>query len=221
MLSILFFLLFSCLAWYVKYYLVALFLLATIVYFLNSKISYSFNAVFFSIFVIATSIIGLGFMHPALQWNVLPEVIYISYNLTCTKYVDAYTCILFDLDMTWTSIILNYPKAMVYAFFNPFPWQIHNFTSLLVALESYVFVILLFTLLYKWITKKTIVSNAELFALFIILMLASLLIMASPNIGSFSRYRIFYLPIYAFILLKHSDIIYSKVFLRVKNWLEK
>lgn len=209
------------LCWHVKYYLVAIFLLGLIVYVINSKISYSFNTILFAILVIATAVIGLGFLHPALQWNVLPEVVYISNHLTCTKYVDAYACIPFDLDMTWTSVMLNYPKALLYAFFSPFPWQIHNFTSLCAALESYVFITLLCYLLYRWITKKIPVSNAELVLLFIILATGGLLIMASPNIGSFSRYRIFYVPVYAFIILKHSGIVYHAMFLRFKNWIEK
>ena len=219
--SILLFLVFCSLCWYVKYYLVAIFLLATIVYVINSKILYSFNTVLFSILVLATAIIGLGFMHPALNWSMLPEVIYISNHLTCTKYVDAYACIPFDIDMTWNSIMLNYPKAMVYAFFSPFPWQIHNLTSLLAASENYVFVVLLMCVIYRWVTKKITFSNAELFGLFIILLLGALLIMASPNIGSFSRYRIFYFPIYAYIILKHSGMPYNALFLRVKNWIEK
>ncbi len=219
--SITLFIVCCCLCWYVKYYLVAIFLLGTLMYFINSKISYSFNAVLFSILVMAMVIVGLGFLHPALQWNVFPEVIYISNHLTCTKYVDAYACIPFDLDRTWTSIILNYPKALLYAFFSPFPWQIHNLSSLCAALESYVFIALLFYLIYRWVTKKIIVSNAELFGLLIILLAGGLLIMASPNIGSFSRYRIFYLPIYAYIVLKHSGVIYNAAFLRFKNWIEK
>jgi hypothetical protein len=160
-------------------------------------------------------------MHPALQWNVLPEVIYMSNTLTCTKYVDAYVCIPFDLDMSWMSILINYPKAMLYAFFSPFPWQIHNATSLLAAIENYLFIGLFFVFIYKWFSKKSVVSNVELIGLFLILLIGALLIMASPNIGSFSRYRIFYLPIYAYILIRHSGIAYTDVFLRVKNWMEK
>ncbi|HSY61963.1 MAG TPA: hypothetical protein VK796_08815 [Cytophaga sp.] len=219
--SMLSFLVCCLLCWYVKYYLAALFLLAIIAYVINRKISYSFNTVLFSILVIAATFAGLGYMHPALQWNVFPEVVYISNQLTCIKYVNAYACIPFDLDMTWNSIILNYPKAITYAFFSPFPWQIHNFTSLLAAIESYVFITLLIYLIYRWAIKKITVSHAELFGLLIILLLGGLLIMASPNIGSFSRYRIFYLPIYAYILLKHSGVIYSTGFLRFKSWIEK
>ncbi len=219
--SIVFFLAFCTLAWYVKYYLVALFLFVALIYFLSSKISYSFKRVLLSILVIVLSIVGLGYMHPALQWNVLPEVIYISNTLTCTKYVDAYACIPFDLDMSWTSILLNYPKAMLYAFFSPFPWQIHNATSLLAAMENYLFIGLMAVFIYRWFLKKSTVSHVELIGLFLIVLMGALLIMASPNIGSFSRYRIFYLPIYAYILINHSGIAYSRIFLRIKNWLEK
>lgn len=218
--SILFFLLVCWLAWNVKYYLVAVFFLGGIVYMLTDKISYSFNTVLFTLLVVAFCIIGLGYMHPALQWNALPEVIYISYNLTCSKFVDAYPCIPFDIDMTWTSIITNYPKAMLYAFCSPFPWQIHNFTSMLAAIESYVFLVLLIMLLYRWVIKKIYISNIELSGLFIILLLGSLLILASPNIGSFSRYRIFYLPIYAYILLRHSGPVYSTVLALLKKYLD-
>jgi len=219
--SILFFVLFCFLAWEVKYYLVALFLFAIIIYVLNSKISYSFNAVFFSILVLAICVVCFGFIHPALQWNVLPEVIYISNTITCTKYVDAYACIPFDLDKSWMSIFINYPKAMLYVFFSPFPWQIHNTTSLLAAIENYLFIGLFFVFIYRWLSKKSTVSNTELFGLFLIVLVGALLIMASPNIGSFSRYRIFYLPIFAYILIRHSGIVNTDVFLCVKHWMEK
>ncbi len=218
--SICLFLLFCWLAWNVKYYLVSVFLLATMIYFINSKISYSFNTVLFSILVIATSIIFMGYMHPALHWNVLPTVIYDSYTITCTKYTDAYNCIPFDMDPTWASIVLNYPKAILYAFFSPFPWQIHNVTSLLAAFETYMFVALFAIVFYRWAIKKIYISNVELLGLFIILLLGGLLIMASPNIGSFNRYRIFYLPVSAFILVKHSGLIQSKVLLHFKKWIE-
>jgi len=122
--------------------------------------------------------------------------------------------------MSWTSILLNFPKAILYGFFSPFPWQIHNVSSLLAALESYVFITLAIGLIYRSITKKIHVLKMEWMALMFIVLIGALLILASPNIGSFNRYRIFYLPVYTFILLKYSGLTYSAVFFRFKKWIE-
>ncbi len=218
---IILFILFILLAWYIKYYLVAIFLLMCFFYYTGRYIDLNRRSVMITALVFVMLVTGLGYLHPALQWNVLPEVIYISYTLTCTKFAEAYACIPFDLDMSWTSIMLNYPKAMLYAFFSPFPWQIHNVTSCVAALESYLFLILMAMLFYKYVTKKITISKIEILTLLLILFIGALLILASPNIGSFSRYRIFYLPFYAFILLKYSGVFYTTPFLRFKNWIEK
>ncbi|ABG59946.1 conserved hypothetical protein [Cytophaga hutchinsonii ATCC 33406] len=220
-LYIVFFIGFILLVWYIKYYLVAVFLLVCFIYCAGTFIKINSTSILITAIVFVLLVIGLGHLHPALQWNVLPEVIYISYTLTCTKFVDAYACIPFDLDMSWNSIILNYPKAMLYAFFSPFPWQIHNVTSLVAALESYLFVGLFCMLLYNVAAKKITISKIEILTLVFVLFAGALLILASPNIGSFSRYRIFYLPFYVYILLKYSGIGYTILYLRFKNRIEK
>jgi hypothetical protein len=218
--SVVLFTAFFLLVWFVKYYLAAIFLLICVVYFISERVQFSRRMILGSVFLIMLLVIGLGYLHPALHWNNIPEVIYISYNLTCTKYVDAYACIPFDIEMSWTSILLNFPKAMLYAFFSPFPWQIHNVSSLLVALESYLFIALAGGMIYRVITKKIHVLKIEWLALFLIILIGGLLILASPNIGSFNRYRIFYLPVYTFILIKYSGFTYASIFLRFKKRIE-
>jgi hypothetical protein len=209
------------LVWEVKYYLAALFLLIYLSYYLSTYKSFSRLTIIIAAGAFLSILFVLGFLHPALQWNVFPEVIYISNQLTCTKYVHAYACIPFDLDKSWYSVIVNLPKAIVYAFFSPFPWQIHNASSFLAAIENYIFIALFVLMFLQWKIKKIVLSKIEICILIVILLLGGLLIMASPNIGSFSRYRIFYLPVYAYLIFKHSGIIYNTAFLRFKNWIEK
>lgn len=209
------------LVWQVKYYLASLFLLVYVTYYLIRYASFSASTVVVFVAVLLGILLVAGLVHPALQWDVFPEVIYISNQLTCTKYVDAYACIPFDLDKTWYSVFMNFPKAMVYAFFSPFPWQIHNITSLLAAIENYICMVLLASVLVQWKNKKITLVKTDLFVLLVILFLGALLIMASPNIGSFSRYRIFYLPVYIYLILTYSGIHYTALFLRFKNWIEK
>jgi len=217
LLSIVFFIVLILLAWYVKYYLVALFFIICIIYFIHSNVKFNILSIVLSSVLLACALFGLGYLHPALKWDVFPEVIYIGYNLTCTNFAHSTPCIPFDLDMTWTSIIQNFPKAFLYAFLSPFPWQIHNSTSLLAAIESYVFLILFFVMLIRWGMKKTKVSRIEVLGLLSIFIVGSLLILATPNLGSFSRYRILYLPIYAYIVIKHSGISGSAFLL----WVDK
>lgn len=217
LLTVVWFIVLILLTWYVKYYLVVLFFIIFGVYFIHSTIKITITSVILSIVLFICALFGLGYLHPALNWNVFPEVIYIGYNQTCTHLVQATPCIPFDLDMTWTSIGVNLPKAFLYAFFSPFPWQIHNLPSFLSAIESYVFLLLFFIMLIRLVNKKTTISTVEVFALLSIFIIGSLLILATPNLGTFSRYRIMYLPIYAYIILKHSGI-NGSVFLL---WFEK
>jgi len=205
------------LVWYVKYYLAAVFIMICVFYMMHVYVRLSLASALISTFLLVCVLFGLGYLHPALKWDVFPEVIYIGYNLTCTKFIESTPCIPFDLDMTWTSILMNFPKAFVYAFLSPFPWQIHNLASLLAAIESYVFLVLVALMFVRWFRKQTSVSGIEQISLLIIFIAGSLLILASPNIGSFSRYRIFYLPIYAYIVFQHSGLIYSRLITILKK----
>jgi hypothetical protein len=217
--SIFLFIAFTFVAWNIKYYLVALFFFVSMVYYVITYVRFSKVSVLISVVVLVLTGIGLGHLHPALHWKNFPEVIYISNHLTCTRYIHAYSCIPFDLDMTWTSILLNFPKAIVYAFFSPFPWQIHNISSLFAAVESYSFILLFVMMCYNYVTEKITVSTILWVTLLFILLAGGLLILASPNIGSFSRYRIFYLPLYGFIVFYYSGVVQSKAGQRIKRYL--
>ncbi len=217
--SIFLFIAFMFVAWNIKYYLVALFFFVSMVYYVITYVRFSKVSVLILIVVFMLTGIGLGYMHPALHWKNFPEVVYISNHITCTKYLQAYSCIPFDLDMSWTSILLNFPKAIVYAFFSLFPWQIHNISSLFAAVESYSFILLFLMMCYNYVTEKITVSTIVWVTLLFILLAGGLLIMASPNIGSFSRYRIFYLPLYGFIIFYYSGLMQSKTGERIKQYL--
>jgi hypothetical protein len=206
LLSVIMFIALLLLVWNIKYYFAALFLVCTVVYCALSKIRQVYAIFLFGI-AAAIGIYCLGFMHPALHIDVFPEVITISNHWTCS-YADASDCVSFTLDNTWYSILMNFPKAMFYALLNPMPDQLHNFSSWVAAIENYTLVLLLLYMCYQWITKKVEIAGTEVLALAVILVIAGLLMLASPNIGSFSRYRIIYLPIYCFILFKNTGLAY-------------
>ncbi|MGN6646384.1 MAG: hypothetical protein ACTHJT_07630 [Cytophaga sp.] len=217
--SVLLFIVCMFIAWNIKYYLVALFCFVSMMYYVITYVRLSKFSVLISIVVLILGGIGLGHLHPAFHWKNFPEVVYISNHLTCTKYIQAYSCIPFDLDISWTSIFLNFPKAIVYAFFSPFPWQIHNVSSLFAAIEGYLFILLLVLTCYKYYTGKVIVPVKAWIVLLFILLAGGLLLLAAPNIGSFSRYRIFYLPLYGFIVFYYSGIMQSKASEQIKQYL--
>ena len=217
--SILLFIACIFITWNIKYYLVALFCFVSMMYYVITYVRLSKVSALIAVVVLLLAGIGLGYLHPAFHWKNFPEVVYISNHLTCTKYIHAYSCIPFDLDMTWTSILLNFPKAIVYAFFSPFPWQVHNLSSLFAAIESYVLILLFVLMCYNYVTKKVTVPAVAWLALLFVLLAGGLLMLASPNIGSFSRYRIFYLPIYGFIIFYYSGMMQSKAWQWIKQHL--
>jgi|GEM_PF-1729256 len=196
---------FLFLAWNIKYYYVAVFLLVGIGNILFTKVRLSFYYILLVSAIGFAFIVLLGQLHPNLSFSEMPEAIYQSY-LSTRNLFSSVACVEFSLDGSWLSIIKNLPKAFIEIFYSPGFLQIYNISSFLAGIESHILLLLTLFMLYKWILKGMKISRKDLILLFCIMITGSLLIMASPNIGSFSRYRTIYMPVYCYILFKNTEV---------------
>jgi len=204
--SILFMVVLIYITWNIKYYYIAIFLLAGILHvFMKSNVHISFRLVIGTLISVLIFLGIIGLLHPNLIVNKIPEVIYQSYQSTC-KLPSFSDCISFSLDGSWMSIIENIPKASVQVFYCPTFLQLHNKSSIFAGIESHALLLLFVHVTYRWVFGKIVMHKEHLFWLFFIMLCGSLLLMASPNIGSFSRYRIIYLPAFCYILFKSIEL---------------
>lgn len=202
-LSILLFILFFLLVWYIKYYYAVLFLMlcAGYIYFKYVTISlYSWLALIAFGFMF---LLGIGITHPNLQLADLATLLYES-NVAVCQLDPMAECIYFSLDGSWLSVLKNIPRAILYSAYTPAWNQIHNAPTVFAAIESYALIGLFFYMIVKWITKHIQLDKKEITALLFILCIGVLLVLSTPNSGTFSRYRIIYMPLFCYILFKHT-----------------
>lgn len=97
------------------------------------------------------------------------------------------------------------PLGFLSAMFRPLPFEVHNATSLVEAMAMLVFNVLVLRLLLfganrrraAWILKR---SPVLLALLVFVVIFATGVGLATPNLGSLSRYRILMMPFYALLL---------------------
>lgn len=101
--------------------------------------------------------------------------------------------------------VFNAPLALASALFRPLPFEVHNATSAVNALEMAV-ILLLFPLILLSRTSRRrlrylLRSPTTVFMLTFVLILAAATGLGAPNLGSLSRYRIPMMPFYVMLLL--------------------
>lgn len=113
----------------------------------------------------------------------------------------------YDLQPTFPSILMNSPWALMAGLFRPWVWEFHNLPSFAAGLENLVLLILVLTSA-KSLTSFSKSSNRMLIlaALVYITFLAVFLALATPNLGTLSRYKIGFLPFLVFLTLQNSAI---------------
>ena len=107
----------------------------------------------------------------------------------------------FELKPTWSSIVVNSPKALLAGLFRPLPGEIRNPLGLLQGIEN-LFILLLFAAsLYRFKKIKLPDDSLILGSILFILLLATVLPLTSPNLGTLSRYRTSYMPFFVLLTL--------------------
>ncbi len=106
----------------------------------------------------------------------------------------------FDLQPTWLSLLSNLPKSLWTGLFRPGLWEAKGFFQAFEALQSSVLLVgfVISMVLIRQVKK---LPTALMAAILLVVVLATFLPLASPNLGSLSRYRVAYTPFLTFLVM--------------------
>jgi hypothetical protein len=111
----------------------------------------------------------------------------------------------FSLQPTFLSIVTNSPWAFVSGLFRPFVWEFHNLPSFAAGAENLLLILLVITSAGS--LSRFLKSPYRLLILAVIVyivLLSVFLALATPNLGTLSRYKIGFLPFLVFLALQNS-----------------
>jgi hypothetical protein len=206
-------------AWNLKYYWAALFLVTvftTMVVFLAGKKfallktywPIAWGLVFITIGLVATRV------HPNFYLDRLLEVV-ISNHHAFVKISKPEGLIQFyNLQSNWWSIVLNAPWAIVSGLFRPWIGEANGLTGLMAALENLALVVLCVSACFRKTWKTTyglLIASAVVYVLLECVLMA----ISSPNLGTLSRYRVGFLPFFVF-LISYGNPLLEKI--RLLTW---
>lgn len=185
--------------------------------------------IFLVIFTVLLFLASLGHpkLHPSEFMHVLVLNHNASFNFSAPDDVIHYTRTepgFFNITSRVSSLLYNSPKAFASGLLRPFIWEANNKVKLIAGLENvWVLVSMFYTLVYIFLNRRkvrlTITQNSQTLLIFTgvltyISLLATLLAIASPNLGSLARYKVGFLPFMIYLI--HLPINY-----KVTEWLDK
>jgi hypothetical protein len=197
------------LLWQLKYYyfgvLVPVLCATLLASFIVKKtsISSAFSKALIWILVF-TGLLGMAsFVHPNLQFDNFAMALVQNHDLIY-QASDPENLIHYDAFVpTWKSLLKNSPEALFSGLFRPLIWETHSPFHALLGIENSFLLIFSILAVFKFARNK--IDNADTIllvaAVIYILLLATLLALASPNFGSLARYRVGFLPFLVYIVL--------------------
>ncbi|MEM6644195.1 MAG: hypothetical protein AAF616_14540 [Bacteroidota bacterium] len=106
------------------------------------------------------------------------------------------------LDGSWQSMVKLAPSAIIVSLIRPFIWEVRNPLMLLSALESTLFIILLFQLVARKKLGSQLKDPFMIFCLVFTVLFAFAVGISTGNFGTLMRYKIPMLPFFATFLLR-------------------
>jgi hypothetical protein len=148
-----------------------------------------------SILVIASFLTLTQFIHPYLTFDRIPQTIFgLNHQINANTDPEKQLDIIVD-QPTWVAVINEIPKSLVVGLFRPNVFDSTPLLGLPHKVENLVLLTLAFlTVLLFFKEKPKINWGVLLPALFCIAVLATLLTMTSPNLGTLVRYKNAFLP---------------------------
>jgi hypothetical protein len=199
--------------WELKYYWTVVFFIsiftALMLRFLmtrSSVIERHLNTAWFVLF----SVIGvlLSFTNFNFHLDRFPEVIASSYNdlaaISDPKNLIHY----FQLNQSWTSLIINAPWALLSGLFRPVIGEGRGLFGIIASIEN--FFMLTFSVAALLNLRKAFHSSHQIIlltALSYCIVLCVFLALSTPNFGTLSRYRVGFLPFFVFVIAYRNPII--------------
>jgi hypothetical protein len=166
------------------------------------------------------TLLGLAtFLHPNLRFQAFVEALWANQELMRLRSSPDNLIHYQDLEATWQSYLWHSPWALFSGLFRPLPWEMYRLVYLLPALENTLLLLLsgyqlglLCLIFFKKLPSRrgwgwffsTYSKNTLLPLLALLLytaLLAVLLALSSPNFGTLLRYKVGFLPFFAYLLL--------------------
>jgi len=156
-------------------------------------------------FVLSCGAWAAGEVSPAFRFNKFTNQLIRNYSDLRTNSLSRPHIEYDHLAPTGESIARNAPFAIGYALTRPWPWEFHNITYIGAGLENLVLLTLLVVAGIAFVQGRsgTLPFALVLTLLFYCIVLAALLGLSTPNLGTLSRYRVVLLPYLLLLLLEN------------------
>ena len=191
-----------------KYYYFTSLFIPSCFFILSHFLKYKNNktTIFYSTCLLLLIILSLNIIHPVFNFNIFPEIVFNGYQ-NSISISDSNSIFYYDLKPTWSSLFTNIPISIINGILRPFIWEVNSPIQMILALENAI--IFSIQILFLFACKKNFQWKKDVVYIIIyVLILGSILPIASPNFGTIARYRISYLP---FILLLQFSIIFPSL----------
>lgn len=197
-------------AWNLKYYWAALFLVVVVttvgVYLLQRFAivkSYwwlTWSGLFVLICTLASQV------HPNFYFSRFLEVIVSNHDAFARISKPDGLIHFYMLDAAWWSMFINSPWALVSGLFRPWLGEANGFTGLIAAFENLFLLILLLSTFFRksWRTNHPLLLTT---IIVYVVLLCALLALSTPNLGTLSRYRVGFLPFFVFVIAYGNPLI--------------
>lgn len=167
----------------------------------NLKLTVLSVVIFLGLLVIAS------FAHPNFYLSRIVEVIVQNHDELILKS-DSGIIRFYELNATFSSLLINAPLALFSGLFSPLIWQVNSILELVTGFEN---VILMFLSAWAIVKSKRLVGSEKSILLVIglmyIMVMATLLALSTPNFGTLMRFKVAFLPFLYMLVLYHNSFV--------------
>jgi len=198
---------------YLKYYYLAVFIpiacSASVVRWFSHKfeIQHAAKQILFFIGILVIGFVLVTFLHPNFSPPKLLQVIVSNNRVFMQACTPDDVIHFYNLEPTWTSVLINSPWALVSGMFRPFVWEANTIFKLITGAENLILLVLFIAALR--FGKDAFQSPNRILILSIILygtLLSIFLALSTPNFGTLARYGVGFLPFVVLLVFNHPII---------------
>jgi hypothetical protein len=158
------------------------------------------------IFVVPLFVVSLT--HPNFYPERFLDVIVVNYQAFGTISDPNDMIHFYDLKATPSSMLINAPWALISGLFRPFIWESGNMLQFFIALENTVLVVFLVASFPAMRAIRTSPDRLLILGLIIYCVLLCVFVtLSTPNFGTLARYRVGYLPFFAFLVMCDNPLV--------------
>ena len=199
--------LFACaILWALKYYWAGVFFISALTAIIVQRLSLKSifierHLAFSYLFIFALVGVSVSFLHPNFYLHRFLEVVVSNHNEFMALSTDKNLIHFYRLSPTITSVMINSPWALISGVFRPVIGEGQGWLGLLASVENLLILVLFIS--SAWNFKNLFRSPVNVLFLAVLsycVVLCVFLALATPNLGTLSRYRVGFLPFLVFLL---------------------